>query len=190
MVGATRHLAATSTFDLLQPSPQFGHPSVNQPSVGFDLPLARTATRANSTLDPLEVSPQPFQTRTKIEQLGQLDLQLRFVGLGPRGEDIQDHLAAVDDDRLQGLFQVAALGRCQVVVENDQLGLMSLDQVDQFFDLATAQAGGRMRPGTDLDQLVDHLHAGRCCQAADLLQRLFAVASLVPVQNADQDAAF
>jgi len=46
-----------------------------------------------------------------------------------------------------------------------------------------------MRPGTDLDQLVDHLHAGRCGQAADLLQRLFAVAPLVPVQNADKDTA-
>ena len=46
-----------------------------------------------------------------------------------------------------------------------------------------------MRTGTDLDQLVDQLHAGRCGQAADLLQRLFAVAPLVPVQNADKDTA-
>lgn len=46
-----------------------------------------------------------------------------------------------------------------------------------------------MRPRADLDHFVDHLHTSRRCEAVDLLQCLFAVATLVPVQNADQDTA-
>ena len=187
LVVATGHLAATPTLDLLQPTFQLRNSTIDQTSVGLDLTLARTATGSDATFDAFEVSPQPFQSRPEVEQLSQLDLQFGFVGLSTSGEDVEDHFAAIHDDRLQFFFQVATLCRSQVVVEDDQLGIVRLDQLGQLDQLAAAQAGGRMRSRADLGQFVDDFDSGGRRQTTDLLQRLLAVASLTPVQDADQD---
>ena len=45
------------------------------------------------------------------------------------GEDVEDHLAAVEHLDADGLFQVARLGRRQVVVEDDTSASCRLDQL-------------------------------------------------------------
>ena len=80
------------------------HARTFQSAVGFQLLLAGAFAAADPALDAFEVGPHAGQSRLHVEQLGQLDLQLRFKGTGMRGEDIEDDLAAVDDLRAGLLF--------------------------------------------------------------------------------------
>jgi hypothetical protein len=77
--------------------------------------------------------------------LGQLDLQLGFVGAGVAGEDVEDQLAAVDDDPLRFLLQVPPLGRREVVVEDDEFGPREVEQLVEVFEFPLAEARGGMR---------------------------------------------
>ena len=65
-------------------------------------------------------APQPGQP---VAELGQLDLGLAFLGPGVLGEDVEDHGGAVDGGAAEDLFQVAGLGRGELVVEDDGVGI-------------------------------------------------------------------
>lgn len=102
---------------------------INQPPIRFDLLLTRSTTGSDPAFDSFQMSPHPFQTRSRILKLSQFHLQFRFVGSRVRRKNIQDQLAAVNDDSLRRLFQVASLSRSQVVIKNHQLGIGGIDQL-------------------------------------------------------------
>ena len=101
--------------------------------------------------DALEVAPHPGQPRIGVLHLRQLDLQLGFVGLGTGGEDVEDQLRAVEDfDPLAAFgadffvdefFQPADLPGRKVVIEDDDVGLLSLCKLGDFDGLAAADVG-------------------------------------------------
>ena len=98
---------------------------------------------ADAAFDALEVTPPSAQPVAEILELGQLDLQTGFVGAGPAGEDVEDHLAAIDDDPARLFFEISALGRSETVVEDDQIGPARIEQQFQLVELPLAEASGR-----------------------------------------------
>src|SRR5439155_8666980 len=105
---------------------------------------------------------------------GQLDLEPGLGGAGPGGEDVEYQLAAVKDLDVGGLFQVAHLGRRQVVVEDDHVGVGGLDLLLQLGELALADVGGGDDLEPFLQQAADDGGAGGGGQAAQLVERVFA----------------
>ena len=56
-------------------------------------------------------------------KLGHLDRQAGFVRLCPAGEDVEDHLGAVEHLDAERLLEIADLGRREIVVEDDNVGV-------------------------------------------------------------------
>ena len=67
-------------------------------------------------------APAP-QAGQPVAQLGQLHLGLALLGPGVLGEDVEDHRGAVDGGAPEDLLQVPRLGRRQLVVEDDGVGV-------------------------------------------------------------------
>ena len=103
-----------------------------------------------------------------------------------RGEDVEDHLAAVEHLHADRLFQVPHLGRGQVVVEDDHVGVGRLDQLGELVDLAGADVGGEVDVVALLGELADDLGAGGFGQAADFVARI-VVDRPRPVGQGDRD---
>ncbi len=124
--GRNRPLAAL--LDFCQALLEFGDPPVDQPPVRFDLRFARATACADTTLDAFQVAPPAAEPIAEVLQLCQLDLQTRLVGAGPAGEDIENHLAAIDDDPAGLFFDIPALCGGEAVVEDDQVGSARIEQ--------------------------------------------------------------
>ena len=67
--------------------------------------------------------PRPAQPGQPVAELGQLDLGLALEAVGVLGEDVEDHRGAVDGGAAEQLLQVALLGRRELVVEHDGVGV-------------------------------------------------------------------
>ena len=88
----------------------------------------------------------------------------------PGGEDVEDHLGPVDHLDAQELLQVPGLRGAEVVVEDDEVGLVRLDQLLELLDLARADVGGDVDLLPLLEHAADHDQTGRLGQAPDLVQ--------------------
>ena len=122
-----------------------------------------------------QVGPHPLEPGQRVFELGQLDLEVGLVGPGPGGEDVEDHLGPVDHLDAQELLQVPRLGRAEVVVEDDEVGLVGLDQLLELLDLARADVGGDVDLLPLLEHAADHDQPGRLGQAPDLVQGVVGV---------------
>ena len=67
--------------------------------------------------------PRPAQPGQPVAQERQLHLGLALGAAGVLGEDVEDHRGAVDGGAPEELLQVAVLGRRQLVVEDDGVGV-------------------------------------------------------------------
>ena len=90
---------------------------VNPPPVGFEFGFARPA-RSDSAAQPRHRRAVAGQAGQQIIQLRQLHLQLAFARARAPREDIQDELGPVENLDVQRFFQIALLGRRQLVVED------------------------------------------------------------------------
>ena len=63
------------------------------------------------------------QAGQAVAQQGQLDLGLALERVGVLGEDVEDHRGAVDGRAPEQLLQVVLLGRAELVVEHDGVGV-------------------------------------------------------------------
>ena len=151
---ASLDLAEAAIVDAFQFPLQLADALADQPSVDFQLLLAGTA-RADAADRPggrsppgaghrIQVRPHPRQPWVRILQLGQFDLKLGLLGLGPRRENVEDQLAAVEHLGLSDLLQLADLGRGQIVVENDHVGFETSDPLGELKGLALADVGRRI----------------------------------------------
>ena len=78
------------------------------------------------------------EPREKVVELRELHLKLAFAGARAAGEDVQDELRAVQHFAREGFVEVAELGRRQVAVEQNRVGLEGLGLLGQFADFARA----------------------------------------------------
>ncbi len=62
------------------------------------------------------------QTREHVLELSEFHLDLPVAAMGTLGEDVQDHLGAVDDLQFREVRNGADLGRREFVIENEQVG--------------------------------------------------------------------
>ena len=63
------------------------------------------------------------QTRQQVLKLGQLHLCLALTGLSVLGKNIEDEGGAINDLSVDDVFQPAALGGSQLLIDDDGIGL-------------------------------------------------------------------
>ena len=177
----------TPFFDAFEFPLEFGDAAVEQATVGLQLFFTRTTARADTTFDSLKVRPQSFQSRTKIEKLRQLHLQLGFVGAGIGGEDVENQFAAINNDRAALLFDVAPLRRREVVVEDHHFRAAAGDKLGQFFQLAGPQATSGMRSFPKLHQLADDIDASRFDQPPQFIKGMLFIEMAVGGNHSGQN---
>ena len=98
------------------------HAPQETPAVDLELRLSRSP-RADATGLLAEGLTSPAQPRQSVAQLGQLDLGLALLRARVLGEDVEDHGGAVDGGAAEELLEVAALGRRELVVEDNGVGV-------------------------------------------------------------------
>ena len=130
----------------------------------------------------------------QILELGEFDLQLPGLALGALGKDIQNQLAAVHNLEPQDFFEIALLGRGQVVVKNHHSGVRGDAQLLDLGQLAAADIRGRLHTvAQHLAHLTGHLQAGRMTQPGQFVQGLVeskgAAGRARPRFNTDQHGA-
>ena len=115
------------------------------------------------------------------------------------GEDVQDQAGAVEDLELARgkgvdagqVLEVAALGRCELVIEDDGVGVQGGGQLDDLAGLALADVGGGLGRVPDLDDPLHHVRPGGVGQEGQLLQGGLRLRQPgARVGEADQDRPF
>jgi hypothetical protein len=147
------------------------HPLTDPPSLDFDLLLTETATGSNTATTPTNlavVCVRADQPRQEVMQPCRFDLQAAFVRARVLGEDLEDHLSAVEDPGLQLELEVPLLPGTQVLVAHDHVKTAFQPHRLQLFDLAHANEV----PGIDLAAALHirahDLRAGCACELRQL----------------------
>jgi len=89
--------------------PQHANALAEQPAVGFQLGLARTAQANATTALAFKVGPATHQPTRNVFQLRQFHFQLALMALGTLREDVEDQPAAIQHAFAGELLQVALL---------------------------------------------------------------------------------
>ena len=179
-------LALAAVLDLAELLLEVADPLGDEPAVLFELLLARPSD-ADAALVAGQVGPHPLEPGQGVFELRQLDLEVGLVGPRPGGEDVEDHLGPVDHLDPEELLQVPRLRRAEVVVEDDEVGLVRPDQLLELVHLARADIGGDVDLMPLLEHPADHDQAGRLDQPAELLQRVVGRVFDGVQEDLDQD---
>ena len=155
---AARALGGALTADDLEFPGNAADAVLHPAAVGFQLRFAVTA-HADAALLPGQVTPKTGEPRQQMLELGQLDLQLAFAGSGALGEDIEDERGPVEHLAFEDSFQVAALGRGKLIVENDGVNLMVAAESGELSRLAAANESGGHRGFQFLRAVAEDLRA-------------------------------
>ena len=145
---------------------------MNAAAVGFELGLAG-ASGADASAEARHGRAVAGQTRQKIIQLRQFDLQFSFAGAGAAGKNIQDQLRAVQDLYVQLFFQIALLGGRKLAIEDHRGRVVQADLGFQILHFAGAYEGSGIGARTGLDLGFDNFSARRFGQRGELLERVF-----------------
>ncbi len=165
-------------------------PDPDAAAVGLKLCLSRAA-RADTTAQALEMVPQSPQAGQLVLELRQLDLRACDLCARPPRENIENKLGPVDDLDLHGLLDLPALGGPQIVIEDQDVGVVHLGRSLDPLDHPASNVRLSVQPRAVLNEAVDHHGAGRARELGQLIERLVLV--LYPgvgQTHADQDRAF
>ncbi len=187
MLAAGRNGPLAALLDFGEALLQFGNSPVDEAAVGFDLRFARATAGADTAFDAFQVAPPAAQPIAEILELCQLDLQTGLVGAGPVGEDIENHLAAIDDDPAGLFFDVPALRGGETVVEDDQVGSARIEQQFEFLELPFSQQCRRDQLRANLGHRAHDFDAGGLHQPSQFVQGVFPVVLLSGIQDGHQD---
>jgi len=161
---------------------------LREPKVNLQL-LFTGAAHSNAHRLSRKVRPHPFQTRQRVFQLSQLDRESRFVSSRAGRENVEDQLGPVEHFGARRLFEIADLSRREVVVEHDDVRIMTIDHRPQLSHFSFAQIGRMIGRTSPLDQFVDNVGTGRGRQSMEFLE--WVRRNLVLRQDkACQDAPF
>jgi len=108
------------------------------------------------------------------------------------GEDVEDQRRAVDDARIDQLFQVALLRRRQFIIDDHQVKIKFFAQRAQFLRSPLANIGYRIGMTQTLDQRPGNIRSSRARQRPQLADRVFRAphAVLLVAFNRDQIGMF
>jgi len=128
--GSTRSpLCASGGFHACNVRAQLRHTRADAAAIQLDLRLTgtpgtdtRAACDAATGLTGHGLAPAA-QTRQQVLKLGQLHLRLTLTRLGVLSKNIEDEGGAINDLSVDDIFQPAALGGSQLLVDDDGVGL-------------------------------------------------------------------
>ena len=166
---------------------QTGDPALDQSPVRLQLFLSG-ASGSDAAAQSGHGDTLSGQSSQTVAQLGQLHLKLTLAGGGMLGEDIQNHQRPVHDLQSQLLLQPPKLGRCQLVVADDAVGLQLCRQLPDLVNLAAADIGARMHGFPVLNHPAHSLGPGGVGQLRQLLQGFLHI-FIFPCADADKDDA-
>ena len=124
LLAAAAHFALLAGLHLVEPCLEVADAAADEPAVFFELRFAGAA----------QADARPCSATGASTSVAAAAARIRAAPARPaagprsvrarRGEDVEDQLAAVEDLDLGRLFEVADLGRRQVVVEDDDVGVV------------------------------------------------------------------
>ena len=161
------------------------NPLFDQPAVDFQLLFARPA-HADAHLEPRQVGPHLLQPRQRVLQLRQLDGQTRLVRLGTAAKMSRISSLRSSTLTLVRPFEIARLGRRQIVVEHAPRRRPTRRPAAQLVHLALAQIGRHVGRFAALVSCPTTRDTGRRGQPFQFLERI-AVDFMIGSQNANEN---
>ena len=158
-------------FDLLQPPGEHPDALRDEPAIGFQLRLARTA-HADAALLALEVRPPAYQTAADVLQLRKLDFQLALEAARTLREDVEDERVAVEHPAANVRLEIALLARRERVIDEDDVRLVDFRHRAQLIRLAAADKEPRIGSLAAARDRRNRPGAGRFGELLELLQIL------------------
>jgi hypothetical protein len=141
---------------------QITNSATHQSAVTFELRFTGPTQADTATFLATQVAPHLLEARKRILELGQLHLEAGFHSLGASGEDVEDQLTAIQNLHASRFLQVSRLCRRQIVIEDDNIGIRSLDELSQLTELARADVCCELDIVALLKELAnDHGSGGR-----------------------------
>ena len=146
-------------------------PAHDASSVDLHLRLAAAEPRADAAALLGEVRAlAASEARQSIAQQRELDLRLALLGPGVLAEDVEDHRGAVDRGAAEQAFEVELLGRGELVVEHDGVGVDRETDLLELFGFALADVPRVIGSVAALDEPVDDVGAGGVDQQLELVE--------------------
>jgi len=161
----------------------------DQALVELELRLA-DAAGADATLLTIQMRPAADQARRGVLELGELDLQLAFVGARALGEDVEDEPRARQHAGLEQTLEIALLRRGEVVIEDHQLRRSIGHERAQRLGLPPPEEQARARLRACRAKPPDDLGAGGPRQLGKLLHVAVGLLGEVHVHQDGAIAAF
>ena len=143
-------------------------------AVGLQLRLTRSP-HSDTAARLLEVRPHSRETWQHVLELGELDLKLGLAGPRPRREDVEDQFGAVHHALAGGVLDVLALGRRQLIVEDDERRILRVDERPELLDLPLPEVGRGVGPIDLLCDAPDDDGTGRVDELLELLEMLIQI---------------
>ena len=127
------------------------------------------ATQPDTPFLTVQVCPAAHQARSRVFKLGKLDLQLALEGTGALGENIEYQFRACHHATAHHPFEVALLGRCKLLVDQDQVRRVAGHCRAHFLRLAFAHQEPRVpvpAPGENVQDDIDPRGPGQFAELA------------------------
>ena len=106
---------------------------------------AARATAGRAAGHARQMRPLPRQPRCEVTELRDLDLQLALQRARALRENIEDELAAIDDAKVEFLFEVAGLRGAERIIENRERSASAVRDLFHLGGLALADKRARVR---------------------------------------------
>ena len=125
--------------EMLEVGLELGDAAHDAPAIDLELRLAAAEPGADAAALLRQVGGRAApQSRQAVAQQRQLDLRLALERVGVLAEDVEDHRGAVDRRAAEQLLEVELLGRRQLVVEHDGVGVDGEADLLELLGLALA----------------------------------------------------
>src|SRR5690606_2112226 len=135
--------------DVLDGALQRGDAVADAAPVNLELRLTGAA-RADATTQAAHRLTAAGQARQLVLELRQLHLHLRFAPASVLGEDVEDHLRAVEHLELRQRLDLPRLRRGELPVEDDEVSVLVERERHRLLQLALADHGPVIGLGTPL----------------------------------------
>src|SRR5262249_8229476 len=160
----------SSRLDRFQVPAQPRNARSNAPPVDFELLLSRSAS-PDAAAQARELAVAAGEPGQQILQLSELHLRPRLARARVPCEDIEDEPGPIEHPNAftPPLLEVARLRRSQLIIEDDETGILRTGRGSDLLDRALSNVGRRVRRCPLLHKSRDDLGSGRVGEPAELV---------------------